>query len=74
VEDRINTAYLYGGAPLAAKVMENLTGVTVDRYAIVDFGGFEDSIDALGGVTLDVEQPIRIGLDGRRVYLASGRQ
>ena len=74
VEDRVNTAYLYGGAPLAAEVMENLTGVTVDRYAIVDFGGFEDSIDALGGVTLDVEQPIRIGLDGRRVYLASGRQ
>ena len=74
VEDRVNTAYLYGGTPLAAEVMENLTGVTVDHYAIVDFGGFERAIDALGGVTLEVEQPIRIGLDGRRVYLASGRQ
>src|SRR5215218_5872200 len=41
VEDRVNTAYLYGGTPLAAEVMEKLTGVTIDRYAIVDFGGFE---------------------------------
>jgi LCP family protein required for cell wall assembly len=74
VEDRINTAYLYGGTPLATTVMENLTGITIDRYAIVDFGGFEDAIDALGGVTLEVEQPIRIGLDGRRVYVAPGKQ
>jgi polyisoprenyl-teichoic acid--peptidoglycan teichoic acid transferase len=74
VQDRINTAYLDGGTPLATEVMEELTGVTIDRYAIVDFDGFEDSIDALGGVTLEVEQPIRIGLDGRRVYIAPGRQ
>jgi LCP family protein required for cell wall assembly len=74
VEDRINTAYLYGGTARATAVMEDLTGITIDRYAIVDFGGFEDAINALGGVTLKVEQPIRIGLDGRRVYIAPGRQ
>jgi polyisoprenyl-teichoic acid--peptidoglycan teichoic acid transferase len=74
VQDRINTAYLAGGTPLATEVMEELTSVTIDRYAIVDFGGFEDSIDAVGGVTLEVEQPIRIGLDGHRVYVAPGRQ
>jgi LCP family protein required for cell wall assembly len=74
VKDRINTAYLYGGTPLAEKVMEKLTGVTVDRYAVVDFGGFQNAIDALGGVTLEVKQPIRIGLDGRRVYIPPGRQ
>jgi LCP family protein required for cell wall assembly len=74
VEDRINTAYLYGGPTGATEVMENLTGVTIERYAIVDFGGFEDAIDALGGVTLEVEQPIRIGLDGRRVYIPPGKR
>ena len=74
VQDRINTAYLDGSTPLATEMMEELTDVTIDRYAIVDFGGFEDSIDAVGGVTLEVEQPIRIGLDGRRVYIAPGRQ
>jgi LCP family protein required for cell wall assembly len=74
VEDRINTAYLYGGTPRATAVMEDLTGITIDHYAIVDFGGFEDGISALGGVTLEVEQPIRIGIDGRRVYIPPGRQ
>ena len=74
VQDRINAAYFYGGPTRATEVMENLTGVTIERYAIVDFGGFEDAIDALGGVTLEVEQPIRIGLDGRRVYIPPGKQ
>ena len=74
VEDRINTAYLYGGTQRAMAAMEDLTGVSVDRHAIVDFGGFEDAIDALGGVTLKVEQPIRLGIEGRRVYIPAGRQ
>jgi anionic cell wall polymer biosynthesis LytR-Cps2A-Psr (LCP) family protein len=54
--------------------MEDLTGISVDRHAIVDFGGFEDAIDALGGVTLRVGQPIRLGIEGRRVYIPAGRQ
>src|ERR671921_748127 len=74
VEDRINTAYLYGGTRRATAMMEDLTGINIDRYAIVDFGGFEDMIDALGGVTLKVGHPIRIGIDGRRVYIPPGRQ
>jgi LCP family protein required for cell wall assembly len=74
VEERINTAYLYGGTQRTTAVMEDLTGITVERYAIVDFGGFEDVIDAMGGVTLKVGDPIRIGIDGRRVYIPPGRQ
>ena len=74
VEDRINTAYLYGGTQRATAVMEDLTGIPIDRHAIVDFGGFEDAIDALGGVTLKVGEPIRLGIEGRRVYIPAGRQ
>jgi polyisoprenyl-teichoic acid--peptidoglycan teichoic acid transferase len=74
VEDRINTAYLYGGTRRATAVMEDLSGITIDRYAVVDFGAFEDVIDALGGVTLEVGEPIRVGIDGRRVYIPPGRQ
>ena len=74
VEDRINTAYLHGGTTRATTVMEDLTGISIDRHAIVDFGGFEDVIDAFGGITIEVEQPIRIGLDGRRVHLPPGKQ
>jgi LCP family protein required for cell wall assembly len=74
VEDRINTAYAYGGVEQAAAAVENLTGIAADRHAIVDFGGFEDAINALGGVTLEVEEPIRLGIEGRRVYIPAGRQ
>jgi polyisoprenyl-teichoic acid--peptidoglycan teichoic acid transferase len=74
VEDRINTAYTYGGVEQATAVVENLTGISVDRHAIVDFGGFEEAIDALGGVTLEVEEPIRVGIEGRPVYIPAGRQ
>ena len=74
MKDRINTVYLDGGTQRATAVMEDLTGTTIDRYAIVDFGGFEDVVDALGGVTLKLGHPIRIGIDGRRVYIPPGRQ
>ncbi len=74
VEDRINTAYAYGGVGQTAAAVEDLTGIPVDRHAVVDFGGFEDAIDALGGVTLEVEEPVRLGMEGRRVYIPAGRQ
>jgi polyisoprenyl-teichoic acid--peptidoglycan teichoic acid transferase len=74
VEDRINNAYAYGGVERAKSVMENLTGIPVDRYAIVDFEGFKEVVDALGGITLEVEQRIRVGIEGQRVYIPAGTQ
>src|SRR5918911_1657689 len=53
-KDRINTAYAYGGVEKARAVMEDLTGVDIDNYAIVDFEGFEEVIDSIGGVRVDV--------------------
>jgi LCP family protein required for cell wall assembly len=53
-KDRINTAYAYGGVEKARAVMEDLTGVDIDNYAIVDFEGFEKVIDAMGKVRVDV--------------------
>jgi polyisoprenyl-teichoic acid--peptidoglycan teichoic acid transferase len=51
---RINAAYAYGGVDQARTVMEDLTGVDIDNYVIVDFEGFEKVIDAIGGVRVDV--------------------
>src|SRR5215210_985698 len=53
-KDRINSAYAYGGIDQARSVMEDLTGVEIDNYVIVDFEGFEKVIDAIGGVRVDV--------------------
>lgn len=55
VEDRVNTAYAYGGVDQAKWAMENLTGVPIDAHAIVDFEGFEDVIEAIGGVKVKIE-------------------
>jgi polyisoprenyl-teichoic acid--peptidoglycan teichoic acid transferase len=53
-KDKINSAYAYGGLDQAKSVMEGLTGVTVDNYLIVDFKGFKEVIDVIGGVKVDV--------------------
>lgn len=74
VEDRINNAYAYGGIEQAKSVMENLTGIPIDRYAVIDFEGFKEVIDTLGGITLKVEQPIQVGIEGQRVYIPAGTQ
>ena len=58
VQDRINAAYSYGGVDQAREVVESVTGIPVDSYAIVDFEGFSDTIDAMGGVEVDVEDEI----------------
>jgi LCP family protein required for cell wall assembly len=41
-----------GGAQLVASVLSNLTGVQFDGAAIVNFGGFQNIIDELGGIEL----------------------
>jgi len=55
VRDKINAAYSYGGVDQSMEAVERLTGIPIDRYAIVDFEGFSDTIDAMGGVEVDVE-------------------
>jgi LCP family protein required for cell wall assembly len=54
VKDKINSAYAYGGVDQARSVMEGITGVSVENYVIVDFEGFKEVIDAIGGVKVDV--------------------
>jgi polyisoprenyl-teichoic acid--peptidoglycan teichoic acid transferase len=57
-EDKINAAYAYGGATLAIKTVQSVTGLPINHVVVVDFGTFDDVIDALGGVTIDVPKPI----------------
>ena len=53
-KNKINAAYAYGGVEQARSVMEGLTGITVDNYVIVDFKGFQEVINAIGGVKVNV--------------------
>lgn len=51
-DSKINAAYSYGGTKLLASTINELTGVTIDHAAVVDFSGFDQLTDAVGGVTI----------------------
>lgn len=53
--NRLNAAYVFGGAELLMKTLEKNFGVTVDYYVAVDFSTLADVIDQLGGLTITVE-------------------
>jgi LCP family protein required for cell wall assembly len=57
-EDRINAAYSYGGPALAIRTVESVTGLEINHVVLVDLGTFDDVVDALGGITVNVKNPI----------------
>jgi LCP family protein required for cell wall assembly len=73
-KDKINAAYADGGPELTAETLENLTGLRINDYVVVNFGGVEEIVDAMGGLTLEVDNPIQVGIDGRRVSIPAGTQ
>ncbi|WP_017570838.1 LCP family protein [Nocardiopsis halotolerans] len=56
--DKINAAYAHGGPQLAVRTVESVTDVRVDHYVEVDFNGFVDVVDSLGGIEVCLPQPI----------------
>ncbi len=51
-KNKINSAYNVGGAPLLIDTVEQNTGLRIDGYSEIGFGGFTDVVDSLGGVEL----------------------
>ena len=56
-KDKINAAFAYGGSPLLVRTLQDLVGVPIDHVALVDFEGFKNMTDAVGGVNVYVEEP-----------------
>ncbi|NYH51834.1 LCP family protein required for cell wall assembly [Nocardiopsis arvandica] len=57
--DKVNAAYGLGGPQLAVRTVESLTDVRIDHYVEVDFQGFVNVVDALGGIEVCLPEPIR---------------
>jgi len=55
---KINSAYALGEEQLAIDSVEKLVGVPINHFMAIDFSGFENVVDAMGGVWLDV--PVEI--------------
>lgn len=54
--NRINAAYAYGGAELLEQTLEENFAITVDGTVEVDFSGFSQIIDRLGGVDMELRE------------------
>jgi LCP family protein required for cell wall assembly len=50
--NKINASFAFGGPPLLIHTVNRLTGLRVNHMVLVDFSGFKDLIDSLGGVTV----------------------
>ena len=74
--DKINHAYAYGGRELTQKTTEELLGLKINNYVMVDFKGFTGLVDAIGGIDIDVEKDMYYHdtWDGFTIDLKKGRQ
>lgn len=57
-DSKVNAAMQFGGPALAIKTIQDYTGLPINHVIVVDFARFKDVIDALGGITVNVREPI----------------
>ncbi|HLL40323.1 MAG TPA: LCP family protein [Rubrobacteraceae bacterium] len=71
-QDKVNAAFAVGGPPLAVETLENLTDLPIENHVVLDFGGVEEIVNALGGITINVEEPIDTEQDGEFFSIPAG--
>lgn len=68
-QNKLNAAYSRGGPGLLVQTIERNTGLHIDHYAEIGFGGFVDIVNAVGGVRMCVDRDIKdekSGLDVKK--------
>ncbi len=63
-KDKLNASFAFGGAPLLAQTVEIATGLRIDHYAQIGFGGFADIVNSVGGIDMCLDKPIDDPLAG----------
>ncbi|MFD1151405.1 LCP family protein [Saccharothrix hoggarensis] len=63
-KNKINAAFAFGGAPLLVQTIEGETGIRIDHYMEIGFGGFAGIVDAIGGVDICIDEPMQDPLAG----------
>ncbi|MFC7794862.1 LCP family protein [Streptomyces cinereoruber] len=67
-----NSVYAQYGPACVVKTVESMSGVRLDHFLEIDFAGFKDLVDAIGGVTVNVKKPIDDDKSG--LHLGTGPQ
>ncbi len=57
--NKLNAAYAFGGSKLLVKTVEQATGLRIDHYAEIGFGGFVGVVDAVGGVDMCIPSAMK---------------
>ncbi|WP_067482023.1 LCP family protein [Actinomadura hibisca] len=57
--NKLNAAFAFGGPKLLVQTVERTTGVRIDHYAEIGFGGFVGVVDAIGGVEMCLKRPMK---------------
>lgn len=66
-QNKINAAFSFGGAPLLIDTVEKSTGIHIDHYAEIGFGGFAGLVDAVGGIEMCPPEAIDDPLAGLNI-------
>lgn len=61
---KINSSFSFGGPKLLAQTVEIATGLHIDHFAEIGFGGFSDLVDAVGGVDMCLDKPMNDKMSG----------
>ncbi len=70
--NKLNAAHALGGPALTVETVSKMAGVPITHYAEINFDGFKEIVDALGGVDVDV--PMEINDEDAGGYVAKGQQ
>ena len=57
--NRVNASYVIGGPDLLVETVQSVTGIPINHYVEIDFGGVGAVVDSLGGVVIDFTYPAR---------------
>jgi LCP family protein required for cell wall assembly len=72
-ETKLNSAFSFGGPKCLVKVIQKLSGLSINRFMAVDFAGFSKMVDALGGVEVCSTTPLE-DYELGTVLAGAGRQ
>ena len=65
-----NEAYAIGGPACTIKTVESITNIRINHFVVVDFNGFKNMVDALGGVPVCVPEEVNDNIG--HIYLPAG--
>ncbi|MCR2805359.1 LCP family protein [Paenibacillus soyae] len=73
-KDKINHSYVFGGAGMTMDTVEKLLDAPVDHYASINFEGFREAIDEMGGISLPIEEDMVNDDPGHEHFVIKGGQ